>query len=150
VPLLTAGVGLTVGGLLLVPTSDHESYVRLVVGFLVFAAGFGLVNAPITYSAVSGMPVAQAGVAAAVASTSRQVGATLGVAVVGTVLAAGVSTSLSDDFVSASRPAWFIIAGCGLAVLVLGAVTTGRAAQRTSARAAELIRHEPTLETAAG
>ncbi len=148
-PLLAAGVGLTIGGLLLVPASDHESYVRLVAGFLVFAAGFGLVNAPITYSAVSGMPVAQAGVAAAVASTSRQVGATLGVAVVGTVLAAGVGSSLSEDFVSASRPAWLIIAGCGLAVLVLGAVTTGRSAQRSAARAAELISNEPTLETAA-
>ncbi len=149
VPLLAAGVGLTVGGLLLVPTSDHESYVRLVAGFLVFAAGFGLVNAPITYSAVSGMPAAQAGVAAAVASTSRQVGATLGVAVVGTVLAAGVTSSLSGDFVAGSRPAWFIIAGCGLAVLVLGAVSTSRSAQRTAARTAELIRREPTLEPAA-
>ena len=42
------------------------------------ALPFGFVNAPITNTAVSGMPRAQAGVAAAVASTSRQIGQTLG------------------------------------------------------------------------
>ena len=43
------------------------------------AVGFGMMNAPITNTAVSGMPTSQAGVAAAVASTSRQVGSALGV-----------------------------------------------------------------------
>ena len=43
-------------------------------------------NPPITNTAVSGMPNSQAGVAAAVASTSRQVGQTLGVAVIGSIL----------------------------------------------------------------
>ena len=62
----------------------------LFTGYVLFGIGFGLVNAPITNTAVSGMPRAQAGVAAAVASTSRQIGQTLGVAVIGAVLAAGV------------------------------------------------------------
>jgi len=47
--------------------------------------GFGLVNPPITNTAVSGVPASQAGVAAAVASTSRQVGLTLGVALAGAI-----------------------------------------------------------------
>ena len=38
------------------------------------AIGFGMVNAPVTFAAVSGMPRAQAGIASAVASTSRQIG----------------------------------------------------------------------------
>ena len=65
-----------------------------------------MVNAPITNTAVSGMPRAQAGVAAAVASTSRQIGQTLGVAVIGAVLAAGRRRrpSYADGFVAASRP----------------------------------------------
>ena len=61
----------------------------LFTGYVLFGIGFGMVNAPITNTAVSGMPRAQAGVAAAVASTSRQIGQTLGVAVIGAVLAAG-------------------------------------------------------------
>jgi EmrB/QacA subfamily drug resistance transporter len=144
-PLLLAGTFLTVGGLLLVPTSGHESFVRLILSFVVFAAGFGLVNAPITNTAVSGMPREQAGVAAAIASTSRQVGATLGVAIVGSVLTAGVTGSLGSGFVSASRPAWWVITGCGLAVLVLGAWTTGRWAAGTASRTARMVADEPVL-----
>ncbi|HEU5266918.1 MAG TPA: MFS transporter [Jatrophihabitans sp.] len=147
-PLLAAGALLAGGAVLLVPSSDHESYLRLIVGYLVFAAGFGLVNAPITNTAVSGMPLAQAGVAAAIASTSRQVGAALGVAVVGTVLATGVSGSLHSDFVAASQAGWWIIAGCGVAVFVLAVITTSRPALRTAARAAELIERQSSPELA--
>jgi ABC-type hemin transport system substrate-binding protein len=56
-------------------------------------------------------------VAAAIAATSRQVGAALGIAVTGAVLAAGSRTA-----------AWWIIAGCGAAVLAVSAFTTGRRA----------------------
>jgi predicted MFS family arabinose efflux permease len=116
-PLLLAGALLTAGGLLLVPMSASESYPRLIGSFVVFAAGFGLVNVPITNTAVSGMPREQAGVAAAVASTSRQMGATLGVAVVGTVLTNGINGPLGTGFVTASHPAWWVVTGCGLASL---------------------------------
>lgn len=143
-PLLLSGALLTVGGLLLVPTSADEPYLRLIFSFAVFAAGFGLVNAPITYTAVSGMPREQAGVAAAIASTSRQVGAALGVAVIGSVLAAGVSGSLHEQFVSASRACWWVVTGCGLGVLVLGAASTGRRAQASASRTAAIVADEPT------
>ena len=56
-----------------------------------FGIGIGLINPPITNTAVSGMPAAQAGVASAVASTSRQVGMTLGVAVIGAIAGGGVA-----------------------------------------------------------
>jgi EmrB/QacA subfamily drug resistance transporter len=138
-PLLMAGALLTAGGLLLVPSSAHESYLWLILSFAVFAAGFGLVNAPITYTAVSGMPREQAGVAAAIASTSRQVGAALGVAVIGSVLTAGVNGSLSGEFVSAARACWWVITGCGVAVFVLGAATTGRRGTQSARRTAELV-----------
>ena len=71
----------------------HHPVHVAVHGLCVFGIGFGFVNAPITNAAVSGMPRAQAGVAAAIASTSRQIGQTLGVAVVGSL----VSTSLQRD-----------------------------------------------------
>jgi uncharacterized membrane protein YfcA len=51
----------------------------LVASYAVFGVGFGFVNAPITNAAVSGMPRAQAGVAVAIATTSRQFGQALGV-----------------------------------------------------------------------
>jgi hypothetical protein len=96
-----------------------------------------MLNAPITNAAVSGMPRAQAGVAAAIASTSRQVGASLGVAVAGTVLTARLVGSFESGFVDAAKLCWFIIAGCGLMVLVLGLITTTQWARRTAASVAD-------------
>ncbi|WP_460108644.1 MFS transporter [Streptomyces sp. YKOK-J1] len=137
-PLLVAGAAMTVSGVLFAAFEAETSNTTLFAGYVLFGIGFGFVNAPITNTAVSGMPRAQAGVAAAVASTSRQLGQTLGVAVVGAVLAAGVGSSpYRVTFVAAARPGWWILAGCGLAVLVLGWVTSGRWARRTAERTAE-------------
>ncbi|MEG8275541.1 MFS transporter [Streptomyces sp. AHA2] len=139
-PLLIAGVAMTVSGVLFAAFEAETSNTTLFLGYVLFGVGFGFVNAPITNTAVSGMPRAQAGVAAAVASTSRQLGQTLGVAVVGAVLAAGVgASSYRAQFVSAARPGWWILAACGFAVLVLGALTTGRWARRTAERTARRL-----------
>ncbi|MFE0351785.1 MFS transporter [Streptomyces griseoluteus] len=139
-PLLIAGAAMTVSGLLFALFEAETSNVTLFLGYVLFGVGFGFVNAPITNTAVSGMPRAQAGVAAAVASTSRQLGQTLGVAVIGAVLAAGIGSSpYRDTFVSAARPGWWILAACGAAVLVLGFLTSGRWAHRTAERTAERL-----------
>ncbi len=149
-PLLIAGGSMTAAGLLFALFEAETSDVTLAVGYVLFGVGFGFVNAPITNTAVSGMPRAQAGVAAAVASTSRQLGQALGVAVIGAVLAAGVgSSSYAERFVQASRPDWWILTACGLAVLVVGAATSGRWARATARRTAERL-EEAEIREAAG
>ncbi|WP_280866927.1 MFS transporter [Streptomyces sp. SAI-127] len=148
-PLVIAGVMMTASGVLFAAFDAETSDVTLFLGYVLFGIGFGLVNAPITNTAVSGMPRAQAGVAAAVASTSRQLGQTLGVAVIGAVLASGVSSSsYKETFVSAAVPGWWILAGCGLAVLLLGAVTTGPRARRSAERTAERLESVEVREAA--
>ncbi|TDO67173.1 EmrB/QacA subfamily drug resistance transporter [Kribbella sp. VKM Ac-2571] len=132
VPLVVAGTMLTASGLLLSQLTTTTATVHLLISYLVFGLGFGMLNAPITNAAVSGMPRAQAGVAAAIASTSRQVGASLGVAVAGTVLTARLVGSFETGFVSAALLCWYIIAGCGALVLVLGVITTSRWARGTA------------------
>ncbi|HWH20703.1 MAG TPA: hypothetical protein VN671_09220, partial [Solirubrobacterales bacterium] len=87
-------------------------------------AGMGLANPPISTAAISGMPADQAGVAGGIASTARQVGFALGVAIVGAATGAGGSTKLGPEFAAATHPGWLILAGLGVAVLVLGVVTT--------------------------
>ena len=104
-----------------------------------FGIGMGMVNAPITNSAVSGMPREQAGVAAGIASTSRQVGQVLGVAVMGSVLTANLHGPLQSGFAAATRPGWWIIAACGLAVIVLALITTGQRGKASAAQAASLV-----------
>ncbi|AVV42715.1 MFS transporter [Streptomyces sp. ID05-04B] len=149
-PLVIAGTAMTLSGLLFALFDAETSDATLFLGYALFGVGFGFVNAPITNTAVSGMPRSQAGVAAAVASTSRQLGQTLGVAVIGAVLAAGVSaSSYRATFTEAAVPGWWILTGCGAVVLVLGALTTGRWARRTAERTAEQL-EAPDVREAAG
>ncbi|MFD3756490.1 MFS transporter [Streptomyces sp. NPDC058622] len=136
-PLLVAGVTMAASGLLFAVFEAETSTPLLFAGYMLFGLGFGMVNAPVTNTAVSGMPRSQAGVAAAIASTSRQTGGTLGVAVVGSVLASGMAHG--SDFAEATGPAWWIITACGLIVLVVGAATSGPWARSTAARTARTL-----------
>jgi MFS family permease len=111
----------------------------LIVVYTVFGIGFGFVNPPISNTAVSGMPPAQAGVAASIASTSRQVGATLGVAVIGSLIAGRAATG----FVAASHGGWAVVVGCGLAVLLIGLASTSEWARGTAQRTRALLMAEP-------
>jgi EmrB/QacA subfamily drug resistance transporter len=145
IPLLIAGVGLLVSCLMLVRVSDDTPFSWLFAAYVVFGIGFGFVNAPITNAAVSGMPRAQAGVASAIASTSRQIGATLGVAVVGALVTSKVGTvagGVNIDFALASRAGWWVLAGCGAVVLALGVVVTSQRARASAQRTAEELNPE--------
>src|SRR6478609_1965852 len=136
IPLVIAGLALIAGGLLLTRLTDAAGPGFLAISYVVFGAGFGLVNAPITNAAVSGMPRQQAGVAAGVASTSRQVGTSLGVAVMGSVLSGNLHGPMRTGFVAASQLGWWIVAACGAIIVILGIITTGPWARRTAARTA--------------
>jgi EmrB/QacA subfamily drug resistance transporter len=116
-PLVISGVCFVTACAMLTGLGPETPLAWLFAAYVIFGTGFGFVNAPITNAAVSGMPRAQAGVASAIATTSRQVGQTLGVAVVGAMSAT-------------SSPAWWTLTACGGLVLVLGLVaTTGRAGE---------------------
>jgi len=138
-PLLAAGLTMTAGGAMLTGLTAHTPVGWLLASYVIFGIGFGMVNAPITNTAVSGMPATQAGVAAAIASTSRQVGTSLGVAVVGSAVISVLAGPLRTGFAAASHVGWWIITGCGLAVLVLGLLTSGRWARQTAARTADRL-----------
>jgi EmrB/QacA subfamily drug resistance transporter len=139
VPLLIAGTGITAGGVLLTFLSAASPAWYVLLSCVVLGAGMGWVNAPVTNNAVAGMPRARAGTAAGIASTARQVGSSLGVAVTGSVLAARLHGPLAAGFAAATRPAWWIMAAMGLCVLVLALVTTGRAGRASAERAAVLV-----------
>jgi EmrB/QacA subfamily drug resistance transporter len=140
-PLVVGGLGLGAGSLMLVSLTPHTSLAWLLVAYCIFGLGFGAVNPPITNTAVSGMPPSQAGVAAAVATTSRQIGLTLGVAVIGAVVTAGLGGSLHDHLASATHAGWWLIGALGAVIVALGlaASTAGAqaSAERTAARLQE-------------
>jgi EmrB/QacA subfamily drug resistance transporter len=143
--LLAAGAAMILSALMLTHLAADSGLPMLLLAYAVFGIGFGLVNAPITNTAVSGMPKAQAGLAAAVASTSRQVGASLGVAVAGTLVGVRVAHGLS--FAEATHAFWWIMIGAGALVAALGLLSNSAWARRTSQRAAILLEEPSTAES---
>jgi EmrB/QacA subfamily drug resistance transporter len=127
--LVASGALIAAGAVLLAGLTAHTPVWYLIVAYLVYGSGAGLVSAPITNTALSGMPRDQAGVAGAIASTCRQTGAAVGVAVTGAIIA-----SSSAGFERASHAAWAVVAGCGVMVILLGIVSTGRWALATAER----------------
>jgi EmrB/QacA subfamily drug resistance transporter len=135
-PLLVAGVCIAAACAALTELTPAIPLEQLFAVYVVFGLGFGFVNTPITNAAVSVMPRAQAGVAAAVASTSRQVGLTLGVAVSGAIVNSRVGWA---GLSLATHPAWWLLTACGALVLVLGLLaTTSRANESARRTAAQL------------
>jgi EmrB/QacA subfamily drug resistance transporter len=116
--LLASGFGFVASTLMLTGLSRQTPAAWLLVAYALFGVGLGMVNPAISNSAVAGMPLSQAGVAAAIASTSRQVGAAIGVAVSGTMVA--VSHARGTDFTTATHAIWWVMTACGAAVLALG------------------------------
>ena len=129
--------------------------------FTLFGAGMGMITAPLAAAAVAGMPQAQAGLASAVLNTSRQVGGTVGIALLGAVFGnrfraalppavrahAGATAGgfqvgdpairrvVGDAFVSGLH-AGYLVAGCAMLVGTLLAVTFLRALHSRQTRPA--------------
>lgn len=136
-PLLAAGAAFVLSMLMLTGLSATTRVGWLLVAYALFGVGLGMINPAITNSAVAGMPLAQAGVAAAIASTGRQVGAALGVAVAGTVVAGSRAKGL--DFTLSTHPIWWVMSGCGVLVLVLGWASNTPWAHASVGRVAHLL-----------
>jgi predicted MFS family arabinose efflux permease len=137
--LLIAGMMICVGASMLLFVTADTALVFVLVSYLAFGVGQGVVNAPITNTAVSGMPRSHAGVAAAVATTSRNIGTSLGVAIVGSILSSHISDITAAEFIAGWRPALWVIVGFGSTVFIVGAATTSAKARRTTERIAHLF-----------
>src|SRR5439155_12107340 len=67
--------------------SEGTSYVRLAGQMILLGSGMGLTSAPATESILGAVPTDKAGIGSAVNDATRVLGATLGVALVGSVFA---------------------------------------------------------------
>ena len=135
-PLVAAGLLIAAAALTLTTLTPTTPWTTLLAVYVLLGIGFGLVNAPITSTAVAGMPRAQAGVSAAITTTGRQIGNNLGVAVLGSIVTARTRAPGQAGFAAAGRPGWWILAAGGLVIASLGLVTTTRRATATAVRVA--------------
>ena len=121
VPLVIAGSALAAGAAASFWLGPSTPMIAVLAIYLFIGVFLGLVNPPITNTAVSGMPSSMTGLAASVASAGRQTGTTLGVAIAGTVV--GSSTA---GFTTAEHALWWLLIGLGLAIVALAFLSARR------------------------
>src|SRR5919106_1883768 len=96
--VVAGGLALMAAGFVVAATTDASSsyWFHVVPAMLLIASGLGLANAPSTEAIMGALPREKAGVGSAVNDTTRELGGTLGVAVVGSVFASVYGPNLVD------------------------------------------------------
>jgi EmrB/QacA subfamily drug resistance transporter len=142
--LMGAGMTLLTGSLLLFATLDaSSSWWDILPGLLVGGVGMAITMAPTTSAAMASVPIDKAGVGSAVINSMRQVGGSLGIAIMGTLVASAITVKpfdprFTDQFVSGYHRALHV----GAAILLAGAViavTSVRTLRHAEHPAAEQI-----------
>jgi len=108
------------GAIALAAIGTATALLPIELAMLVVGVGLGLNTAPVNGVAVAALPPARSGTASGLLNTTRMVGATLGVAILGALFAAhaGPQGATGADFLTGMRAA---LSGGGAAELV-GAV----------------------------
>ena len=132
------GLAIMVGGLYLFAQQGlHASYAGLMPGFLLFGAGAGLMNAPLTNAVLGSMPTDRSGVASALMNASRELAGLLGITVIGAVLSSRQGAALRSgvpapgaflDGYHAGLAVTLALIGAGIVVAVVALRRTARPA----------------------
>lgn len=107
-------------GILLARGQLHQAadFTELAFTLMVAGAGFGIAVVPLTSAVLSGVPAEHSGMAAAATSTMRQVGAVVGVAALGALVNANLTSGLKDRLRELDIPANFD-------AIIINAIETG-------------------------
>jgi len=145
--LMGAGLVLLSGSLLSFSTLGVDSsFWDIVPGLVLGGFGMSLAMTPTTAAAMGSVPVDKAGVGSAVLNSMRQVGGSLGIALMGAIVAASVSVlptspEYPDQFVEGYHNALHVAAAIAIVGAIV-AVATVRKVQHPEAEA------QPALEGA--
>jgi len=123
-PRIVMTVGMTcmgVGALSLAFIDEKTSFLSIEIALLVIGVGLGLNTAPVNGVAVAALPPERSGTASGVLNTSRMIGATLGVAILGATFAAhaGQDAAAGSGFLPGLQAA---LIGSGIAELAGAAI----------------------------
>jgi MFS family permease len=103
--MVTTGLVIVSAGLAILSTAGVSSGNGLVLAtILILGVGMGLATAPATDWVMGSLPLARAGVGSAVNDTTRLVGGSLGVAILGTILSASYHASIAGSVAIARLP----------------------------------------------
>ena len=123
-PMLTGYLTSAVGLIGLVSLTPDTSYWVAIGWFVLMGAGMGFSMTPTTTAAVTAVPRERSGIASATINTTRQTGMALGVALLGSVVAAG------DDFTTGFH--WAALIAGAVSLLAVVAVLANRTSKPSS------------------
>jgi hypothetical protein len=103
--VVTGGLATFAAGLTWASTADAATpYTQIALQMVLLGGGLGLTTAPATEAIMGSLSADKAGVGSAVNDTTRELGGTLGVAIVGSVFASVYSGRLADSAALAGLP----------------------------------------------
>jgi EmrB/QacA subfamily drug resistance transporter len=103
--VVVAGLAIFAGGLAWASTADANTpYIQIAMQMVLLGGGLGLTTAPATESIMGSLSADKAGVGSAVNDTTRELGGTLGVAIVGSVFASVYSGRLGSNAAVSALP----------------------------------------------
>jgi MFS family permease len=117
----------------------HESYWALVPGMLLGGIAMPAVMTPASAAALSGVPIDKAGVGSAVLQSSRQVGGSIGIALMGAIMAHEIAGDLTPmRFTHALSVALVVAAAIAFTGAVVAAALVRSHAGESHAQGQEL------------
>ena len=140
--LMAAGMALLgVGGLLYQRIGVHTSYWVLLPPMLVGGVGMAMTMSPMTSAAMASVPIDKAGVGSGVLNSFRQVGGSLGIALMGAILVsyAHPGSRNPQDFVNGLHAALLTSAGIAFAAAIVAVVLVKPSRRGEQQRAAESL-----------
>jgi EmrB/QacA subfamily drug resistance transporter len=117
----------------------HASFWALLPGLLIGGVGMGITMTPVTAAAMTSVPVDKAGVGSAVLNSMRQVGGSLGIAVMGAIVASGAGGAGARDpqaFLNGFHDALRVAAGLAFAGAIVATAAIRKAEHHHAAEAA--------------
>jgi EmrB/QacA subfamily drug resistance transporter len=143
-PFVTSGLVVVAGSLFLFSRLGvHESFWNLLPAMILGGVGMSAAMAPTTAAAMASVRPEKAGVGSAVLNSMRQVGGSLGIAIMGAIVASGISSSLAaghsraEAFVSGYQHATSVAALIAVAGAVVAGTTLQHARHREPVRESE-------------
>ena len=145
--VLAVGIACAGLGVLSIGIFDPDEYWKLAIMLSVCAVGIGLATAPSTTAIMSNTPLENQGVGSAVNDTARELGAAIGIALAGSLMAAGYSDRIGptasaarDQLAAFGDPAAADQAADAITRSLAGAVEVANQLPPGAAQLAEMIR----------
>ncbi len=138
--IVACGLALMSGGFIVAATTELDAsyWGKIVIAMALMAAGLALTTSPATEAIMGALPPDKAGAGSAVNDTTREVGGTLGVAIIGSVLNSAYGSHVLTALTGLGAPA-AVARQAGQSV-VAGVITAAHFPAGLRAAAAEAVR----------